>query len=124
MGAVQTSGSVTDTVRGGNHAYRGNLTLANSQGTVKITIRAGSYKINGGTGVYKGPRASEGSRSALAAMVSSPAWPLMPTCKGEGETHARDSTCAEPRPEPSASRKWSWRAIVPDIDIRKRKITS
>lgn len=54
MGAVQTSGSVTDTVRNGNHAYRGNLTLANSQGTVKITIRASSYKINGGTGVYKG----------------------------------------------------------------------
>ncbi|AGA31497.1 hypothetical protein [Singulisphaera acidiphila] len=54
MGAVQTSGSVTDTVRAGNHSYRGNLTLANTQGSVKITIRADSYKITGGTGVYKG----------------------------------------------------------------------
>ncbi|WP_406698691.1 hypothetical protein V5E97_07365 [Singulisphaera sp. Ch08] len=54
MGAVETSGSVTDTVRAGTHSYRGNLTLANNQGSVRITIRASSYKINGGTGVFKG----------------------------------------------------------------------
>ena len=54
MGAVETSGSVTDTVRAGTHSYRGNLTLANSQGSVKITIRAASYKITSGTGAFKG----------------------------------------------------------------------
>jgi hypothetical protein len=54
LGAVQTSGVITDTGRGDAHSYKGNVTLANNQGSVKITIRANSYKINGGTGVYKG----------------------------------------------------------------------
>ena len=60
MGAVQTSGVITDSGRDGSHAYRGTVTLANNQGSVKITIRStpssslGTYKITGGTGVYKG----------------------------------------------------------------------
>lgn len=54
LGAVQTSGSITDSGRNGAHSYRGNLTLANDQGSVKLTIRANTYKITGGTGVYKG----------------------------------------------------------------------
>jgi hypothetical protein len=54
LGAVQTSGVITDAGRGGAHSFKGNVTLANDQGSVKITIRANSYKITGGAGVYKG----------------------------------------------------------------------
>src|SRR5215218_5813707 len=34
MGSVQDRGAATETVRGGVHAYKGNLTLSNSMGTV------------------------------------------------------------------------------------------
>lgn len=60
LGAVQTSGVITDTGRDGEHSFRGKVTLANNQGSVKITIRSqpssvfGTYKITGGTGVYRG----------------------------------------------------------------------
>jgi hypothetical protein len=54
LGAVQTSGTITDSGRNGTHSYRGNITLANNQGSVKLTIRANTYKITGGTGVYRG----------------------------------------------------------------------
>jgi len=54
MGAVQTSGTLTDTVRNGVHTFKGNLTLSNSQGSVRLNIRAGSYKIVSGTGEYRG----------------------------------------------------------------------
>ncbi len=54
MGGVNTSGSVTETVRNGSPVYKGNLTLSNNQGSVKITFNSTEYRIKSGTGAYKG----------------------------------------------------------------------
>lgn len=54
MGRVETTGSVTETSRGGTPSYRGSVTLANDRGSVKISFTSTSYRILGGTGQYKG----------------------------------------------------------------------
>jgi hypothetical protein len=54
LGKVQTSGSVTETYRNGSRSFRGTVTLSNPSGSVNISFRTSSYKIVGGTGVYKG----------------------------------------------------------------------
>jgi hypothetical protein len=54
MGNVQVRGTATDTGRGGGHAFKGNLTLTNGRGTVTVKITNGAYRVNGGTGAYRG----------------------------------------------------------------------
>lgn len=54
MGDVQTSGSLTRTTHGNAAIYRGNITLTNSQGSVRIAFNANTYRIKGGTGAFQG----------------------------------------------------------------------
>lgn len=54
LGSVQVRGSATDTGRGGAHAFKGNLTLANSMGTITLKFTSNAYRITGGTGTYRG----------------------------------------------------------------------